>query len=70
MDAGTRIQRHQHGSPRAIQPATGTSHRLRWYPLTCDNFLYVFKGAPAARQPSGPLGRIGRSKRGVIGENA
>jgi hypothetical protein len=20
----------------------------------CDNFLYGFKGAPAARQPSGP----------------
>ena len=35
-----------------------------------EQFLYVFKGAPAARQPSGPPGRIGRSKRGVIGENA
>ena len=38
--------------------------------IACDNFLYGFKGAPAARQPIRPLGRIGRSKREVIGENA
>jgi hypothetical protein len=36
--------------------------------LPCDNFRYgLFKGAPAARQPSGPLGRIGRSERDVVG---
>jgi hypothetical protein len=32
---------------------------LRLHFPACDNFLYGFKGAPAARQPSGPLGRIG-----------
>jgi hypothetical protein len=35
-----------------------------------ENFPYVFKGTPAARQPSGPPGRIGRREREVIGEDA
>jgi hypothetical protein len=34
----------------------------------CEDFLYVIKGAPPARQPSGQPGRIGRSEREVIGE--
>jgi hypothetical protein len=33
-------------------------------------FFTVIKGAPAARQPSGPLGLIGRSERVAIGQMA
>jgi hypothetical protein len=35
-------------------------------PQACYNFLYGFKGASTARQPSGPPGRIGRSERACI----
>ena len=49
---------------RPVAPPTDAGQRA------CDNFLYGFKGAPTARQPSGPLDRIGRSERVVIGKNA